>query len=338
MAASLHDVARLVGVSISTVSRALHRPEMVDPVTRARIEAAVQTLGYIPQGVGRALVSRRTRTVGAVVPQIGASGFAGTIEALRRALGQANYTLLLAQPPITEQSDMRPLRTLVERGVDGIVLLGSDYSDGLFDLVAKNGLPMTTIWSDSTYAQPGAIGFDNHAAGCIAVEHLLELGHRQFALITGALGSNLRARQRYQGILETLAGGGGRLQRDLIIEVDYGFGEGFRAARHLLGTGKAFTALICGNDYLALGAMACLRGEGVDMPGQMSVIGFNDSDFAAFVAPPLTTVHFPSADIGVAAAGVLLDVLEKKTPLPPPIILPTPLVVRESTGAAPAPA
>lgn len=326
----------MVGVSISTVSRALHRPEMVDPDTRARVDAAVRALGYVPQGVGRALVSRRTRSIGAVVAQIGVSAFSGTLEALRRALGQANYTLLLAQPPISEQSDTRPLRTLIERGVDGVVLLGSDYSDGLFDLVAKNGLPTVTIWADSTYVQPGAIGFDNHAGGCLAVQHLLGLGHTEFALITGALDSNLRARQRYQGILETIAASGARLPRERIVTADYGFASGYKAVERLLAADRRFTALLCGNDYLALGAMACLRDQGVAIPADVSVVGFNDSDFAAFVTPALTTVHFPSADIGTAAAEVLIDVLEKKTPLPPPRMLATPLVVRKSTGPAPA--
>src|SRR5690606_4808010 len=99
MAASLQDVARMIGVSISTVSRALHRPEMVDAQTRERINVAVAALGYVPQGVGRALVSRRTHSIGAVVPRIGVSVFGQTIEALRRGLGESNYTLLLAQPP-----------------------------------------------------------------------------------------------------------------------------------------------------------------------------------------------------------------------------------------------
>ena|SRR5690554_5352875 len=126
MAAGLRDVADMVGVSISTVSRALHRPEMVDEKTRERIALAVNALGYVPQGAGRALTSRRTGTIGAVVPRIGASAFSETLEALRQALGNANYTLLLSQPALGQDNDISPVRTLLERGVDGIVLLGND--------------------------------------------------------------------------------------------------------------------------------------------------------------------------------------------------------------------
>ncbi|WP_168202188.1 LacI family DNA-binding transcriptional regulator [Achromobacter sp. HZ01] len=327
-------MARMVGVSISTVSRALHRPEMVDAETRHRINAAVTALGYVPQGVGRALVSRRTHSIGAVVPRIGASAFAQTIEALRHGLGKHNYTLLLAQPPVEEQADLRPLRTLIERGVDAIVLLGNDYPPQWLDLITKNGLPVATIWADASNAPPGAIGFDNYVAGRQAAEHLLGLGHREFAFISGHLASNQRARQRYQGVLETIAAGGGRLSRNLITEADYEFADGYRAARRLLDEKQPFSALICGNDYLALGAMAGLREAGLDIPRDVSVIGFNNSEFAAFVDPPLTTVHFPSVEIGATAAETLLAAIDSDNAMPPPQMLPTALIKRSSTGPA----
>ncbi len=335
MAAGLKDVARMVGVSISTISRALHRPEMVDAETRERVNVAVSALGYVPQGVGRALVSRRTYSIGAVIPRIGISAFAQTVEALRYGLGKANYTLLLAQPPINEQSDLRPLRRLIERGVDGIVLLGNDCPPPWLEIIEKNGLPVTTIWADASDASPGAIGFDNHAAGQQAAEHLLQLGHREFALISGHLVPNQRSRQRYQGLLETIAAGGGQLPRELIVEADYGFADGYQAALHLLGKQRPFSALICGNDYLALGAMAGLRERGLCIPQDVSVIGFNDSEFAAFVEPPLTTIRFPSVEIGTVAAETLIAAIEQHDAMPPAQMLPTTLVQRSSTGSPP---
>lgn len=334
MAASLQDVAKMVGVSISTVSRALHRPEMVDAKTRDRVNVAVTALGYVPQGVGRALVSRRTRSIGGLVPHIGVSGFAQTLEALRQELGNANYTLLLAQPPIEEQADLRPLRTLIERGVDGIVLLGNDCPPAWLDLISKNGLPVATIWADASNAMAGALGFDNYAAGQQAAEHLLSLGHKQFAFVSGELAFNQRARQRYQGLLETIAAGGGQLSRELITETAYGFTEGYESTRHLLGKNLPFTALLCGNDYLALGAMAALRERGMLIPDDVSVIGFNDSEFSAFVEPPLTTVRFPSIEIGTAAAKTLLAAIESGGAMPAAQMLPTSLVLRRSTGSA----
>ncbi len=332
MAASLQDVARMVGVSISTVSRALHRPEMVDAGTRERVNAAVTTLGYVPQGVGRALVSRRTGTVGAVIPRVGASAFAQTVEALRQGLREANYTLLLAQPPLEESGDPGPLRSLIERGVDGIVLLGNDCPPLWLDLILKNGLPVATIWADAGHALPGSIGFDNYLAGQQAADHLLALGHRDFAFISGHLAVNQRARQRYQGLLETIAAGGGRLPRQLIVETDYAFDQGYQAVGKLLEERESFTALVCGNDYLALGAMAGLREAGVRIPDEVSVIGFNDSEFAPFVNPPLTTIRFPSVEIGALAARTLLEAIKTRKSMPAPQILSTLLVERASTA------
>lgn len=332
MAASLHDVAQMAGVSISTASRALNRPEMVNEATRERVQAAANALGYIPQGAGRALVSRRTQTVGAVVPRIGVSAFSDTVEALRQGLGKANYTLLLAQPPAQKQTDPRPLRTLIERGVDAIVLLESTYPETWKTLIKQNGLPVVSIWSDSTIKEPGMIGFDNYLTGKIAAQHLLTLGHRRFAFIGGRLDVNIRARRRYRGVLETIAAAGAYLPKRAIIETDYGFQQGYDAAEQLLNTKEMFSALICGNDYLALGAMSYLQGQGLNIPNDISVIGFNNSDFAKFTQPTLTTVHFPSADIGKLAAKALMQVLVDKTHLPLAKILPTPLVKRGSTG------
>lgn len=332
MATSLADVAKMAGVSISTVSRALHRPSMVGKATRERIEAAVNALGYIPQGAGRALVSRKTYTVGAVVPRIGVSAFGETVEALRQELGQANYTLLLAQPPAQEQTDPRPLRTLIERGVDAIVLLENAYPDSWQALIRQNDLPLVSIWSDSSLASAGAIGFDNYASGRLAAEHLLALGHQDFAFISGRLAVNIRARQRYQGLLETFAAAGGRLPRQAIIETDYGFQQGYEAAANLHQRGTPFTALVCGNDYLALGAMSYLRSVGLAIPDDISVMGFNNSAFSRFIRPSLTTVHFPSADIGTLAAQALMQVLSGEAAMPPAHMLPTPLIERDSTS------
>lgn len=331
MASSLGDVAKMAGVSISTASRALNHPDMVNKKTRDRIQSAVNLLGYIPQGAGRALVSKKTNTIGAVVPRIGVSAFGETIESLRQGLGKQNYTLLLAQPPAEEKIDHTPLKTLIERGVDAIVLLENAYPQDWRDLIRQNDLPLVSIWSDSSSASPGSIGFDNYACGKIAANHLIELGHTEFAFISGRLSVNIRARHRYQGLLETIAEAGGKLSRKAIIETDYGFQQGYEAAEGLINRKVSFTALICGNDYLALGAMAYLRKIGYKIPKDISVIGFNNSEFSSFIRPALTTVHFPSADIGTFAAKILIDVLTKSIPVPEAIMLDTPLIKRDST-------
>lgn len=332
MPASLFDVAKAVGVSISTVSRALNHPQMVDEKTRLRIQSTVKMMGYVPQGAGRALVSRETFTIGAIISQIGASAFAKTIEALRTQLSKAGYTLLLAQPTEGNNSSIGPLRVLIERGVDAVVLLGGGgkYLDDWKYLLEKNNIPLVNIWADASEGNCGDIGFDNYLAGQTAVNHLLSLGHLKFALISGALEGNQRASRRYLGILETIASNGGQLMRNNIKEADYTFQAGYDATLELLDSRSNFTALICGNDYLALGAIAALRERGLEVPKSISVIGFNNSDFSPFINPPLTTVSFPSAEIGTQAAELLINLSRKKITIPKSLILPTQLIIRQS--------
>lgn len=336
MAVGLKHVAEAVGVSLSTVSRALHRPEMVDEATRNHILREVHKLGYVPQGIGRALVSRQTQSIGAVVPRIGVSVFAQTMESLRNRLGQHNYTLLFAQPRLADGANIDPLRSLIERGVDGVVLLVNEIPDPWLNIIAANDLPYVTVWTDQTRAAPGAVGFDNCLGGQRAAEHLLSLGHRQFAFISGRTDENYRAHRRAEGVIGTIQNAGFTIAHNLIVETDYGFSEGHEAAHRLLSCGQPFTALICGNDYLALGAIAALREAGLAIPEAVSVLGFNDSEFAPFLYPPLTTVRFPSAEIGELAADTLVEMLEHpQEGRPPAQMLPTPLICRGSTGPAP---
>jgi LacI family transcriptional regulator len=333
MPASLFDVAQAVGVSISTVSRALNHPQMVDEKTRLRIQSAVEMMGYVPQGAGRALVSRETCTIGAIISQIGVSAFAKTIEALRTQLSKAGYTLLLAQPTEGNNSSIEPLRVLIERGVDAVVLLGGGGGQHLDDwknLLEKNNIPHVNIWADASEGNLGDIGLDNYLAGQTAVNYLLSLGHLKFALISGVLGGNQRASRRYLGILETIASNGGQLMRNNIKEADYTFQAGYDATLELLNSPPSFTALICGNDYLALGAIAALRERGLAVPKSISVIGFNNSDFSPFINPPLTTVSFPSVEIGIQAAELLINLSREKNVIPKPLMIPTQLIIRQS--------
>jgi LacI family transcriptional regulator len=221
---------------------------------------------------------------------------------------------------------------LIERGVDAVVLLGGGgkYLDDWKYLLEKNNIPLVNIWADTSEGNSGDIGFDNYLAGQTAVNHLLSLGHLKFALISGALDGNQRASRRYLGILETIANNGGQLMRNNIKEADYTFQAGYDATLELLNSRPDFTALICGNDYLALGAITALRERGLEVPKSISVIGFNNSDFSPFINPPLTTVSFPSAEIGMHAAEVLVNLSRKEITVPKSLTLPTKLIIRES--------
>jgi LacI family transcriptional regulator len=335
------DVARLAGVSTGTVSRVLSRPEMISEATRARVMAAVERLGYVTNGSARALAVRRTGTVGALVPRFGTSSFPTMIQALESTLAAGGYTLLLSAPEHARAKDSSLLRTLLERGVDAVALLGSEHAPQTFSLLSAYRVPYVLMWGDEraelqTDQGPGGacVGFDEAAAAALVVDHLADLGHRRIAFIGGRRDDNERARRRFQGLLAAVAARGLTLAPAATIDTEYGFGQGFDAMQTLLARGLPFSAVICGNDYLAAGVLAALDAAGIAVPGRISVASFNDNEFAGYLHPPLTTVHVPIADMGAEAGRYLLARLRGE-PAQAPSRLPVRLAQRSSTGPAP---
>ena len=339
-AARLSDVARAAGVSLSTASRALASPALVQAKTRGRIVAAATRLGYVPHGAARALASKRSRTIGAVVPTLDNPIFASSTQALQQRIAREGYTLILGSHEYDLEAEVKVVSALVERGVDGLVLVGLDHSPELYRLVAKAGIPCELTWAIDPAELHHSLGFSNRRAAARVAQHLLSLGHREFAMISGQTTGNDRARERVAGVREALAAHGLALPASRVREVPFGIPQARRALGELLGEaarvrdgrdGRRFTALICGNDLLALGAVLEAQARGIAVPGQLSVTGFDDIDLAAEFRPALTTVRIPVADIGRLAAERMLARLQGRG-VPKSQEIPVELVVRESTG------
>lgn len=305
-AARLSDVARTAGVSLSTASRALADPRLVHPETRGKIDEAVRLLGYVPHGAARALASKRSRTIGAVVPTLDNPIFAHSIQALQRALGEAGYTLLLASHEYDVGTELAVTRALVERGVDGIALVGTDHSPELYQFLARSGIPFELTWAIDPDRHHYCVGFSNRLASIRVAQYLIGLGHRDFAVISGHTTHNDRARDRVAGVREALAAHGLALPARNYVETAFSVASGRLALRQLLERRARPTAIACGNDLLAFGVLLECAARGLAVPGEISVAGFDDIELAAELSPPLTTVHVPTADIGRRAAERLL--------------------------------
>lgn len=330
-AARLEDVAHLARVSTATVSRALTLPHKVKARTLERVRQAASTLGYVAHGAARALASRRTHAIGAVVPTLDNAIFANTIQALQRRLDAAGYVLLLASHDFDAGIEARVTRTLIERGVDGLVLLGTTHHPEIYRMLESHNLPYVLTWAFDENGNHPCVGFDNHAAGIRIANHLLDLGHRRFAMISGITANNERAQERLAGVREALAARGITLGPGWMVEKPYTHSGGREGLRELLGLGKPPTAVICGNDVLAIGAIAECQSQGLKVPDDVSITGFDDMEIAALMTPALTTMHFPTADLGAYAANHLLLRLEGKA-VDLRCKLPTELVVRTSTA------
>jgi len=329
----LLDVARRAKVSSATVSRALNQPELVESETLRRVQAAVDELGYVPHGAARALSSRRTRMIGAVVPTLANSIFANCIHALQQRLSEAGFTLIVSTHDYDLSVEHRNVRILVERGIDGLVLVGTEHEEDLFRFLLARRTPYLLSWCIDRSRRHPCVGFDSFAAGKRLTQYLVEVGHRDIAVIAGITRGNDRARDRLAGVRAALAEHRISLPAHRVVERPYTFMAGRDGLNAILGEGRDRpTAVICGNDVLALGALAACSDAGVSVPRDLSVTGFDDLEISTLIHPHLTTVCVPSRQIGVFAAENLLDRIAGQ-PVARQRELSAELMIRETTAA-----
>ena len=327
---TLEDVARLAGVSTATVSRALNAPDRVRRQTRERVEEVVARLGYTPNFGGRALASRRTLTMGAVIPTMENAIFARGVQTLQEGLAEAGITLLVATSNYEPDREAEQVRVMLGRGVDGLALIGEARDPATYDLIEQRGVAYVLVWTWRPDAPRPCVGFDNRAAARGIAERVLAAGHRRIAMIAGVTSGNDRAAARVAGVRAALEGAGADASR--VVEARYTLEDGAAAARVLLAAQPRPTALVCGNDVLAAGACLAAREAGLAIPADLSVTGFDDIDLALVLTPPLTTVHVPHRRMGQAAAKLLLDLCDGAAPAS--VALETELIERGSLGPA----
>lgn len=303
--ATLEDVARAAGVSTATVSRCLNAPGKLQPATRARVEAAIAELGYAPNFGARALAARRTDTMGAVVPTLENAIFARGLEAFQLELAREGTMLLVASSGYDPATEAEEVRLLVARGAEGLLLIGYDRDPAVYEFLRRRGVPYVVAWVHDAREPHPAIGFDNEAAMRELAGEVLARGHRRIGFVTARLAGNDRARGRLAGLRAAMAARG--LDPDALVvhETTYAIESGREGLRALMAAPDRPTAVMCGNDVLAAGALDAARDMGLRVPGDLSVTGFDDIEIAQIVTPRLTTVHVPHREMGRGAAAML---------------------------------
>ncbi len=326
--ATLRDVARAARVSTATVSRVMSQPGIVRPQTRRRVEREIARLHYVSDGPARALSTRRTHTIGAVIPTLDNAIYSVSTHSLQKALEPAGYTLLLACHEFDLDAEARMVRAFAGRGVDGLVLVGRAHAPETRKLIHAQGIPVVYTWALDSPRRGACVGFDNRAAGRLVAAHLLQLGHRRIGVICGRLEGNDRASDRLQGVREELRRARVALQAANVVEAHYSLQAGQDAVGQLLARAD-LSAVICGNDVLAIGAIQAAQRRGLRVPQDISITGLDDMEIASIVTPALTTVRFPIAEVGERAARHLLERIGGAAGRC--IELPLELVVRQST-------
>jgi LacI family transcriptional regulator len=310
--ASLKDIAKALNISISTVSRALRDTGEIHPDTRNKVLALAGKLHYKPNPLAMGLLKNRTHTIGVIIPEIDSSYFSSILRGIDRVAGENGLRLVTCYTGESQLSEVRALDDLMGSRVDGIIacpandLTDYDHYQGLIE----NDFPLVHIDRDCKELSVTKIMTNNHTAAFIVTEYLINAGCRHIALITNLEPLSV-GRQRYEGYQEALAKYGLRFNRDLIIHSNQGISTSMEGAKNLLELNPLPDAIICNNDTVAMATMKVLKDNGLRIPDDISVVGFSDDPFSAFLEPSLTTVSQPAYLMGMKAMECILDMLNK---------------------------
>ncbi len=333
---TLEDVARRSGVSTATVSRCLNLPDRVSKSTRDKVDAAVRELGYSPNFGARIMAARRTHTIGAVIPTMENAIFARGLQAFQEELAENGYTMLVASTSYSQQNEEEQIRALVARGAEGLLLIGHDRRASVLEFLATQKVPTLVAWTYDPEAALPSIGFDNFSAMRALMVEVLRRGHRKVAVLSGFTAENDRARLRLEGILDAIGDAGLDPTAVPLIRSDYSIDAGKDGLATLLDRDPELTAVVCGNDVLAVGAMIGARARGLRVPQDISITGFDDIELASVVDPALTTVHVPHREMGRRAAQILAAMLHDEQ-VPTHVKLTADLRLRDSLARPPRP-
>lgn len=303
--ADIVDVANAAKVSISTVSRSFNHPDLVNPATRKKIDRAVRKLGYIRNRAAQTMHGIRSGTIGLVVPTIDNAIFAEVIQAFSDSVDAQGFTILIASHGYDLEREYAILRKFLEHRVDGVALIGLDHSEESFQLIDSQTIPAITIWNHCARSRLSCVGADNAQAGRLAAQHLVGLGHREIAVLFPPVAGNDRARARRDGALGVLAPLCPDLPPEWTGEARYSIADGKDAVTRLLRAQRRPTAILCGNDILATGAIHAARRLGITVPEDLSIIGIGDFKGSREMEPGLTTIHLPARAIGQIAGETL---------------------------------
>ena len=330
--ATIKDVSRMAGVSIATVSRVLNNSAPVNEETRERVYRAMETLGYTPNVFAQGLVTRRSNTVGLILPDLRGAFFSPLITSLEKRLRTKGLGLTVSVGNQMRKDIFQAVERMRASRCDAIILsphcLGDDDLFELFDKFPQ----LILINRYLPEKQERCIVVDNPAGGRLATLHLIGRGHERIACITGPM-VNVEARQRLEGYQSAMRMKGLPVKPEWVVEGAFDQDSGYECARALLARAPEVTAIFACNDQMAVGALRALRDAGHEVPAQMSLVGFDDEDFTELLNPPLTTIHQPVWEMGETAADLVMqDLGLRREPVSMTLFSPS-LIDRESVAA-----
>ncbi|WP_047194340.1 LacI family DNA-binding transcriptional regulator [Caldimonas brevitalea] len=326
--ATLGEVARIAGVSPSTVSRYLNGSARVSEARRQAVEAAIAQLNYRPNMVARSLASGRTSTVGVLTQDIASPFFNEALRGVEDALAESRYAPLFVSGHWNSAEEAERLSLLSARRVDGVVMMHGHIRDEDVQAVARR-LPIVMVGRATATLDLPSITVDNRLGAYKATRHLIELGHEDVAFISGPQDHH-DAQQRLVGYQDALREAGIVFRESLVAKADFHEATGMLAIHQLLESRASFTAIFAANDQSAYGARLALYRRGIRVPEDVSLVGFDDLPYSSYCVPPLTTVRQPAYEVGWQAGHTVVQMIEGQPYALEPLRVE--LVVRESTS------
>jgi LacI family transcriptional regulator len=327
--ATLQDIAVAVGVTSTTVANALKGRGNVSEITRRRILQTAQELGYRPNELARSLAQGKTFTLGFLLPTIANPFYPEIAEAIERTASQHGYQMLLCNTFYDFEAGRQHLERLVNRWVDGIIVMGSSLDTNDIMVQFQRGLPVVLCdWQENEIPEKiPQVSVDFRRAGSLAAHHLLDLGHRDIAIIVDEPQQTLRL----EGFRLTLEEAGITLSTEMIQQGHSTIESGYIATKRLLSSDVHPTAIFATTDWMALGAIEAILDEGLRVPQDISIIGLDDIVVSAHIRPPLTTVAVPKTQLAMEATQLLLGLINETAGLTLSRLIEPALIVRKST-------
>lgn len=331
MPVTIYDVAREAGVSMATVSRVVNGNPNVKPTTRKKVLAAIERLGYRPNAVARGLASKRTTTVGVVIPDISSAYFAELARGIDDVASMYKYNIILSDSDERIERELHLTNTLLEKQVDGIIFMGREITENHMQVFTTAAVPIVLAGTKDPTRQLPSVDISHFDAGYDATKFLLEAGHTRIAMVTGPLNDPLAGMRRFEGYKHALEEVGISMKDSYVYNGNFRYESGIEAVNQFLSLVERPTAIFCANDEMAVGVIHGIQDQGLQVPDDIEVMGFDNIRLAEMVRPRLTTVVQPMYDIGAVAMRLLTKYMNNEKVDNHIVVLPHRIEERQST-------
>ncbi|MFP3838704.1 catabolite control protein A [Bacillus safensis] len=328
---TIYDVAREANVSMATVSRVVNGNPNVKPTTRKKVLEAIDRLGYRPNAVARGLASKKTTTVGVIIPDISSIFYSELARGIEDIATMYKYNIILSNSDQNTDKELHLLNTMLGKQVDGIVFMGGNITDVHVEEFKRSPVPIVLAASVEEQAQTPSVNINYEQAIYDSVQLLVEKGHKRIAFVSGPMSEPINSVRKLAGYKRALEEAGIAFDDVLVAEGDYSYDSGIEALAHLLEESDKPTAVIAATDEMALGVIHGAQDRGVSIPEDLEVIGFDNTRLSLMVRPQLTTVVQPTYDIGAVAMRLLTKLMNKEQVDDQIVELPHRIEERQST-------